>query len=71
VKVTDGRFLSGLFKADPGGRNLQLLRDRPWIDIPIVYANQHRAILAIDKGDEGQRMFKTVFDAWQKLGDNP
>ena len=71
VKVTDGRFLSGLLKGDPGERNLQLLRDRSWIDIPIVYANQHRAILAIDKGDEGQRMFGTVLDAWQKLGDNP
>jgi outer membrane PBP1 activator LpoA protein len=50
---------------------LQLLRDRTWFDIPIVYTNQHRAILAIEKGEEGQRVFEAALDAWQKLGDNP
>jgi hypothetical protein len=70
VKVTDGRFLGGLSKVNLR-QNLQLLRDRTWFDIPIGYTNQHRAILAIEKGDEGQRVFETTLDAWQKLGDNP
>src|SRR4029077_3321391 len=40
VKVTNGFFLIGLSAVDADvQRNLQLLRDRPWFDIPIVYNN--------------------------------
>ena len=70
VKVTDGRFLSGLSKVNEM-QNLQLLRHRSWFDIPIVYTNQHRAILAIEKGQDGRRAFEAALDAWQKLDDNP
>jgi hypothetical protein len=34
-------------------RNLQLLKERTWIDIPAVYADQRRAIVAIAKGMSG------------------
>ena len=30
-------------------RNVQLLKDRSWFDIPIVYTNGGRAILAMEK----------------------
>jgi hypothetical protein len=65
VKVANGSFLVGLSSAsaDPE-RNLKLLLDRAWVDIPIVYGNQRRAILAIDKGMSGQQVFKTVVTAW-------
>jgi hypothetical protein len=38
--------------------------ERSWLDIPIVYANQHRAILAINKGESGDQVFKTVLMSW-------
>ena len=63
VKITNGSFLLGLESANRE-RNLAGLVERPWLDIPIVYANQHRAILAIDKGESGERIFKTVLASW-------
>ncbi len=65
VKVTDGFFLVGLSNvAVDHERNLKLLLDRSWFDIPIVYANQRRGILAIEKGDPGEQAFKAAFTAW-------
>jgi hypothetical protein len=65
VKVTDGYFLVGLSSiAADRERNLKKLLENPWIDMPLVYANQRRAILAIDKSGSGEKVFKTVFTAW-------
>jgi hypothetical protein len=65
VKVTGGVFLVGLSNvATDRQRNAGLLLDRTWFDIPIVYVNQRRAILAIEKGLSGEEVFKTVFTAW-------
>jgi hypothetical protein len=51
VKVTDGFFLVGLSNVDADRtRNIQLLKERSWFDVPLVYANQRRAIIAIEKG---------------------
>src|SRR5712691_11728968 len=45
VKVTNGFFLIGLSAVDADKeRNLQLLKERGWFDIPIVYNNNRRAI---------------------------
>ncbi len=65
VKVTSGFFLVGLSAVDSDmQRNLQLLKERPWFDIPIVYNNGRRAILAIEKGTPGDRAFEQAFKAW-------
>jgi hypothetical protein len=65
VKVTSGFFLIGLSAADNDmQRNLELLKERSWFDIPIVYNNGRRAILAIEKGTPGERVFKDAFTAW-------
>jgi hypothetical protein len=65
VKVTDGFFLVGLSNVDSDrSRNLQLLKERSWFDIPLVYANQRRAIIAIEKGAPGERAFQDAFAAW-------
>ena len=54
VKVTDGFFLVGLSNVDSDrARNLQLLKERSWFDVPLVYVNQRRAIIAIEKGSPG------------------
>lgn len=65
VKVTDGFFLIGLSNVEADrARNIQALKERGWIDIPIVYANQRRAILVIEKGAPGERVFNEAFAAW-------
>jgi hypothetical protein len=65
VKVVDGVFLVGLSNVQADrARNLQLLKQRAWFDIPIVYKNQHRAILAIEKGPPGEQAFDAAFSAW-------
>ena len=70
VKVTDGVFLVGLSNiAVDRERNLKQLLERAWFDIPMVYVNQRRVILAIDKGASGEQVFKTVFTAWGQYFD--
>jgi hypothetical protein len=67
VKVTNGFFLIGLSAVESDlQRNLQLLKERSWFDIPIVYANNRRAILAIEKGTPGERAFAEAFAAWKQ-----
>lgn len=67
VKVTNGSFLVGLsgHEAD-GARNLQLLKERPWFDIPIFYASQRRGILAVEKGYRGEQMFLKAMTEWER-----
>ncbi len=68
VKVTDGPkalFLVGLSNLDSErSRNIQLLKERSWFDVPLVYVNQRRAIIAIEKGAPGERAFNEAFMAW-------
>ncbi|MGJ4953696.1 hypothetical protein [Bradyrhizobium sp. HKCCYLS20291] len=65
VKVTDGFFLVGLSNVDADrSRNVQLLKERSWFDVPLVYSNQRRAIIAIEKGAPGERAFNDAFAVW-------
>jgi hypothetical protein len=65
VKVTNGFFLIGLSDAPTdSGRNAQLLKEREWIDIPVLYDNGRRAILTLEKGVPGNRAFSDAFNAW-------
>jgi hypothetical protein len=65
VKVTDGFFLVGLSNVDADRqRNVQLLKERSWFDVPLVYSNQRRAIIAIEKGAPGERAFNDAFAVW-------
>jgi WD40 repeat protein len=67
VKVTDGFFLIGLSNVETDRiRNLQLLKERSWFDIPVVYANNNRAIISIPKTEAGERVFNDVFGAWER-----
>lgn len=65
VKVTTGFFLIGLSSSETDmQRNLQLLKERAWFDVPVVYGNGRRAIMAIEKGTPGERAFADAFAAW-------
>ncbi len=67
VKVTNGFFLIGLSASDADKeRNVQMLKERQWFDIPVVYSNNRRAILAVEKGTPGERVFAEAFAAWRQ-----
>jgi hypothetical protein len=67
VKVTNGFFLIGLSAVETDReRNIQLLKERAWFDIPVVYTNNRRAILALEKGNPGERAFEEAFTAWEQ-----
>lgn len=66
-KAQSASFLFGLASGDAAVKqNLQLLKDRDWIDVAIVYNSGQRAILALQKGPSGQRAFTEAFMAWKE-----
>jgi hypothetical protein len=67
VKVTDSYYLIGLSSFDSDKENnLRMLKERGWFDIPVVYSNKRRAILAVEKGTPGERVFAEAFAAWRQ-----
>ncbi|WP_035266861.1 hypothetical protein [Ahrensia sp. 13_GOM-1096m] len=44
--------------------NVQLMTRENWIDIPMQYTNGRRALITLEKGIPGERVFKDVFAAW-------
>jgi hypothetical protein len=65
VKVTTNFFLIGLSSVDADlQRNVQLLKERSWFDIPVVYGDGKRAIIAVEKGTPGERAFTEAFATW-------
>jgi hypothetical protein len=66
VKVANNLFLITLSTADADmQRNVQLLKERSWFDIPVVYDDGKRAIVAVEKGPPGERAFSDAFAAWE------
>jgi CHAT domain-containing protein len=63
VRVTAGYFQIGLSVTDVQA-NQSLLKEGRWFDIPIVYKDGSRAILAIEKGSPGERAFDEIFASW-------
>ena len=63
VRVAAGYFLIGLSVGDVQV-NQSLLKLGRWFDIPIIYEDGRRAILAIEKGGPGERAFDEVFASW-------
>jgi hypothetical protein len=41
----------------PRQQDLKLLRERTWLDIPIVYEGGRRALVTLEKGSSGTRAF--------------
>jgi hypothetical protein len=65
IKVVDNFYLIALSAVEFDlQRNLQLLKERSWFDVPIVYTNNRRAILVMEKGTPGERVFAEAMAAW-------
>ncbi|MEF2072806.1 hypothetical protein [Consotaella aegiceratis] len=64
-KISDGFFIIALNDLDEAiETNLQLLKNQEWIDIPLAYSNGRRALISVEKGIPGDRVFSQALDAW-------
>ncbi len=65
VPVTNELFWIALSNApDDTARNMQLLREGSWFDIPILFTDQTRALITFEKGVPGDKVFETVMASW-------
>ncbi len=68
AKITDDFHMVALNDfPDARKTNLDLLRNRNWIDIPITYRNGRRALLTMDKGTTGTDAFNKVIGEWAAI----
>jgi hypothetical protein len=66
AKIADGFFLIALNDAKPEmDANLALLRRQSWIDVPMVYKSGRRALITMEKGIPGDKVFDEALKAWQ------
>lgn len=66
AKIADGFFLVALTDAKAEVEtNMTLLRRQSWLDIPIAYGTGRRALLTMEKGVPGDKVFDEVLTAWQ------
>jgi hypothetical protein len=67
AKIADGYFLLALNdgKAEIE-TNTTLLRRESWIDIPVVYKSGRRALVTLEKGIPGDKVFDDVLGAWEQ-----
>ena len=66
VKISDGYFLVGLNRADAdAARNVQLIADRGWFDVPLLLDDDRIAKLTFEKGADGERIVADALAAWK------
>jgi hypothetical protein len=65
VPVVENSFLIGLARGDAEASNLERLRSREWLDVPMVLANGRIAKLTFEKGPSGQRAFDDAIASWR------
>jgi hypothetical protein len=65
VPVTNDLFWIALSDdSEQVERNIQLLREGAWFDIPILFQDGTRALLTFEKGIPGDKVFETVMATW-------
>jgi hypothetical protein len=66
AKIADGYFLVALSNNDAErNQNTQLMLQQQWIDIPIAYRSGRRALVTMEKGIPGNKVFQDAIRAWQ------
>lgn len=69
AKITQDFYMVALNDLDEARKvNTDLLRQRNWIDIPVVYANGRQALITLEKGASGTEVFNQALDAWARAG---
>ncbi len=65
VPIMENSFLVGLARGHAEASNLDHLRSREWLDVPMVLGNGHIAKLTFEKGPSGQRALDDAMASWQ------
>jgi hypothetical protein len=66
VPVRENLFLIGLSNLNTDvERNVELLLNRNWIDLPIRMVSGQRAIISFEKGVAGEQVMNDAFRQWQ------
>lgn len=67
VPVKENLFLIGLsdLRSDLD-RNIDLIRNRNWVEIPLRFASGMRATLVFEKGIAGERVINDALKAWEQ-----
>jgi len=65
VPIVENSFLIGLARGAAEASNLDRLRTREWVDVPMVLASGLSAKLTLEKGQSGQRIFEDTIASWQ------
>lgn len=65
VPVTENLFWIALSN-DPEqvDRNITLMRDGAWFDMPLIFKDGTRALITFEKGIPGDQVFETVLASW-------
>ncbi|MEO4000710.1 hypothetical protein [Mesorhizobium sp. CAU 1732] len=67
ARIADGFFLIALGNSPAEiEQNMNLMRRQSWVDIPIVYQSGRRALLTLEKGIPGDRVFQDALRAWDE-----
>ena len=65
AKIAPGYFYVALDNLPAAReRNVKLLRDSKWIDVAVEYTTGRRALLSMEKGVVGERVFGEAFQVW-------
>jgi len=65
ARIFDNSFLFALSAAETDlAKNLTLVSERGWIDLPVVYSTGRKAIVTMEKGKDGNAIFEAVLAAW-------
>ncbi len=64
VPIMDNNFLVGLARGDFENRNIDLIKARAWIDLPMLLKNKRVAKLTLEKGVTGERAINDALAAW-------
>ncbi|MBX3597512.1 MAG: hypothetical protein KF874_08080 [Rhizobiaceae bacterium] len=65
AKISDGFFLIALNDSPQDkDANMRLLLERSWLDVPLVYKSGRRALITMEKGIPGEKVFDDVLKSW-------
>jgi hypothetical protein len=64
VPIMDNNFLVGLARGDFETRNIDLVKTRAWIDIPMLLKSKRVAKITLEKGVTGERAINDALAAW-------
>ncbi len=66
VQITDNLYLIGLARGDLESRNVELLKNRGWLDVPLALTNGRVAKFSLEKGVSGERVIADAIAAWSQ-----